>query len=71
MKKLLRSLGPAAAILALAAAPVSAQFDHYVALGDSLTAGVEGGCLVERNQEASFPRRPTRSVPSGPRRRCT
>ncbi len=55
MKKLLRSLGPAAAILALAAAPVSAQFDHYVALGDSLTAGVEGGCLVERNQEASFP----------------
>ena len=55
MKKLLRSFGPAAAILALAAAPLSAQFTHYVALGDSLTAGVEGGCLVERNQLASFP----------------
>ena len=55
MKKLLRSLGPAAAILALAAAPLSAQFTQYVALGDSLTAGVEGGCLVERNQLASFP----------------
>lgn len=55
MKKMLRTLGPAAALLALAAAPVSAQFTHYVALGDSLTAGVEGNCLVERNQEASFP----------------
>ena len=55
MKTLLRSLGPAAAILALAAAPLSAQFTHYVALGDSLTAGVEGGCLVQRNQLASFP----------------
>ncbi len=55
MKKMLRSLGPAAAILALAAAPVSAQFAHYVALGDSLTAGIQGSCLVERNQEASFP----------------
>ena len=55
MKKLLRSLGPAAAILALAAAPLSAQFTQYVALGDSLTAGVEGGCLVQRNQLASFP----------------
>ena len=55
MKKLLRSIGPAAAILALAAAPLSAQFTHYVALGDSLTAGVEGNCLVQRNQLASFP----------------
>ncbi len=55
MKTMLRSLGPAAALLALAAAPVSAQFTHYVALGDSLTAGIQGSCLVERNQEASFP----------------
>jgi lysophospholipase L1-like esterase len=55
MKKVLRSIGPAAAILALAAAPLSAQFDHYVALGDSLTAGIQGGCLVQRNQESSFP----------------
>jgi lysophospholipase L1-like esterase len=55
MKKMLRSIGLAAGLFALAAAPASAQFEHYVALGDSLTAGVEGGCLVERNQEASFP----------------
>ncbi len=40
---------------ALVAAPAFAQFDHYVALGDSLTAGVEGNCLVQRNQVASFP----------------
>ena len=43
-----------AAALALAA-PASAQFSKYVALGDSLTAGVEGNCLVERNQRNSFP----------------
>jgi lysophospholipase L1-like esterase len=55
MKKTLRSIGLAAGLFALAAVPASAQFDHYVALGDSLTAGVEGNCLVQRNQEASFP----------------
>ena len=55
MKKMLRSIGLAAGVFTLAAVPASAQFDHYVALGDSLTAGVEGNCLVERNQEASFP----------------
>lgn len=54
-QKTLRSLALAAGIGALAAAPALAQFDHYVALGDSLTAGVEGNCLVARNQEASFP----------------
>jgi lysophospholipase L1-like esterase len=54
-KKTLRPIGLAAGLFALAAVPASAQFDHYVALGDSLTAGVEGNCLVERNQEASFP----------------
>ena len=55
MKKMLRSIGLAAGLFALAAVPASAQFTHYVALGDSLTAGVEGNCLVQRNQEASFP----------------
>jgi lysophospholipase L1-like esterase len=55
MKKMLRSIGLAAGLFALAAAPASAQFTHYVALGDSLTAGIEGSCLVQRNQLASFP----------------
>jgi lysophospholipase L1-like esterase len=54
-KKTSRSIGLAAGLFALAAVPASAQFDQYVALGDSLSAGVEGNCLVERNQEASFP----------------
>ena len=55
MKKNSLSIGLAAAILAAGASTASAQFSHYVALGDSLTAGVEGNCLVERNQLASFP----------------
>lgn len=51
-----------AASLALGAAllyagPLSAQtaFHKYVALGDSITMGVEGNCLVSRNQLTSFP----------------
>lgn len=52
-KHTLRFLAIPVALALLAAAPVAAQ--TYVALGDSLTAGVEGNCLVERNQEASFP----------------
>ena len=55
MNKTLRSIVLAAGALALAGAPLLAQFHQYVALGDSLTAGVEGNCLVERNQESSFP----------------
>jgi lysophospholipase L1-like esterase len=55
MKKMLRSLAMVAGACTLAAAPLAAQFDSYVALGDSLTAGVEGNCLVQRNQLASFP----------------
>jgi hypothetical protein len=51
----LRSVALSAAVALAAAAPLSAQFDYYVALGDSLTAGVEGNCLVQRNQLASFP----------------
>ena len=55
MKKMQRSFGLAAGVVVLAAVPLTAQFNHYVALGDSLTAGVEGNCLVQRNQNASFP----------------
>jgi hypothetical protein len=52
-KSTLASLALAAA---LAAAPASAQrFDQYVALGDSLTAGWQSGCLVQRNQVNSYP----------------
>ncbi len=49
-QKIRKSLALAAGVSALIAAPALAQFNHYVALGDSLTAGVEGNCLVERNQ---------------------
>ncbi|HMA18576.1 MAG TPA: SGNH/GDSL hydrolase family protein [Thermoanaerobaculia bacterium] len=47
-----------AALLTLFALPLSAQttFHKYVALGDSLTAGLEGGCLVTRHQQRSFPK---------------
>jgi hypothetical protein len=51
-----RSVSLAAALALLAAVPAAAQtFDQYVALGDSLTAGWQSGCLVERNQVNSFP----------------
>src|SRR5260370_41032528 len=42
---------------ALAAAPLSAQvnFGKYVALGDSYGAGFSAGCLVQRNQQFSYP----------------
>lgn len=56
MKITLRSIVSGAALALVLAAPAAAQdFDKYVALGDSLTAGIEGNCLVERNQRASFP----------------
>jgi lysophospholipase L1-like esterase len=55
MKTALASFA-AAAMLGLLAGPAQAQdFSRYVAVGDSLTAGVEGNCLVQRNQVASFP----------------
>ncbi|MEO8431401.1 MAG: SGNH/GDSL hydrolase family protein [Acidobacteriota bacterium] len=43
---------------AAAAPPLSAQttFHKYVALGDSLTAGVQGACLVGRNQQTAYPK---------------
>jgi GDSL-like lipase/acylhydrolase family protein len=50
-----RSIALLAALALLSAVPVSAQFNKYVALGDSLTAGFEGLCLVQRNQLASYP----------------
>jgi hypothetical protein len=56
--KLFRTAAAGVALLALLAAPVYSQttFRKYVALGDSLTAAVEGNCLVERHQQRSFPR---------------
>ncbi|HEY2797141.1 MAG TPA: SGNH/GDSL hydrolase family protein [Thermoanaerobaculia bacterium] len=42
--------------VSLLAAPLRAQtFQKYVALGDSLTAGWQSGCLVQRNQQMSYP----------------
>ncbi len=50
------TLASLSVVAALAAAPASAQrFDQYVALGDSLTAGWQSGCLVQRNQVNSYP----------------
>ncbi len=55
----LRSLAFGGALALFSVVPVRAQqtpfFDKYVALGDSLTAGVESGCVVQRNQVNSFP----------------
>lgn len=58
MKKMgLRAAAGTALVLALHASPLDAQtFHKYVALGDSLTAGVEGNCLVTRHQQRSFPK---------------
>lgn len=55
-KNTLRSVSLGAALALLAASPAEAQvYGQYVALGDSLTAGVEGLCIVERNQLVSYP----------------
>jgi hypothetical protein len=55
----LRSLALGGALALFSVVPAGAQpasfFDKYVALGDSLTAGVESQCLVERNQVNSYP----------------
>jgi len=53
-----RSASLLAAVALFAAFPASAraqQFQQYVALGDSLTAGWQSGCLVQRNQLTSYP----------------
>lgn len=50
-------IASAAALSFAAARPAGAQaFHKYVALGDSLTAAVEGGCVVERHQNRSYPK---------------
>ncbi len=57
-RTLFRAVVSAGAFTALLAAPLFSQttFHKYVALGDSLTAGVEGVCLVERHQNRSYPK---------------
>ncbi len=45
----------ALALSLLVGSPLSAQpFNKYVALGDSITAAVQGACLVERHQVRSY-----------------
>jgi lysophospholipase L1-like esterase len=53
-----RAAVSAGVLTALAASPLFSQttFHKYVALGDSLTAGVEGVCLVDRHQNRSYPK---------------
>lgn len=57
MTRFLRGAAAAALLAIAATASVSAQttFHKYVANGDSLTAGVQGACLVARNQRTSYP----------------
>jgi hypothetical protein len=61
MKKMLFRAGVLTGVLAaFLAAPAHSQtprYRKYVALGDSLTAAVEGNCLVRRHQERSYPKR--------------
>ena len=52
----------AAAGLAASSALADPDFSQYVALGDSLGAGVESGCIVERHQLKSYPARLARSM---------
>ena len=40
---------------ALPSTAAAQQFAQYVALGDSLTAGWQSGCLVQRNQLTNYP----------------
>ncbi|HYK42423.1 MAG TPA: SGNH/GDSL hydrolase family protein [Thermoanaerobaculia bacterium] len=59
MTKTLARTAAAAALTILAAGPLAAQtqttFHKYVANGDSITAGVQGNCLVARNQRTAYP----------------
>jgi lysophospholipase L1-like esterase len=59
MKRMLfRAVVLAGALAASLPPTLHAQttFHKYVALGDSLTAAVEGGCLVTRHQQRSYPK---------------
>ena len=59
MKNMMFRAAALAAVLAAllpSALPAQATFRKYVALGDSLTAGVEGSCLVTRHQQRSYPK---------------
>jgi lysophospholipase L1-like esterase len=57
MKRTFRAAASAGALTALLVSPLFSQtFHKYVALGDSLTAAVEGNCLVERHQRRSYPK---------------
>jgi lysophospholipase L1-like esterase len=49
--------GVLAAFLTAPAQSQTPRYRKYVALGDSLTAAVEGGCLVTRHQQRSYPKR--------------
>lgn len=62
--KFTRAAAAAGAIAFLAAGSLSAQttFHKYVALGDSLTAGVQGACLVGRNQKVAYPALVAKSI---------
>jgi lysophospholipase L1-like esterase len=57
-RTLFRAAVSAGVFTVLLAAPVFSQttFRKYVAIGDSLTAAVEGSCLVQRHQNRSFPK---------------
>ncbi len=57
-RSLFRAAVSAGVFTALLAAPAYSQttFHKYVALGDSLTAAYEGGCLVQRHQNRSYPK---------------
>ena len=48
------------------AAPAAVDMSRYVALGDSLTAGVISASLGELGQLASYPRQIHRATSSGP-----
>jgi lysophospholipase L1-like esterase len=44
-----------AGLLLTASAAFAVDFSNYVAMGDSLTAGWQSGCLVDRHQLKSYP----------------
>jgi hypothetical protein len=51
-----RSMVFGIALAVLCAGPAQAQFNKFVVVGDSLAAGEESNCIVERFQERSWAR---------------